>query len=269
VVDEKHSWHLGSRVYLATTAAQGCILGLELSEGADAQSLTQAYGVFASEALAHHPNYRPESVNLDGWEPTAQAWQTLFPGISIILCFLHSLLKVGQYCRRDKDLWTQLRQKLWHAYRSINPRQMAQRLRRIREWCSKHNCSESVQSKVQSMASKASAFSATFAHPDGHRTSNQVDRLINFQDRLLYAMQYFHGTHRSTRQALRAMALIWNFHPYTRKAQVKAPYCASPFEDLNRFRYHDNWLRNLLLASSLNARGNASPTANKTKNKLS
>jgi hypothetical protein len=73
-------------VYLATTAAQGCILGLELAEGADTESLTSAYGVFASEALAHNPNYRPESVNLDGWEATEQAWLALFPGINIILC---------------------------------------------------------------------------------------------------------------------------------------------------------------------------------------
>jgi hypothetical protein len=30
-----------------------------------------------------------------------------------------------------------------------------------------------------------------------------------------------------------------------------------PFDDLNRFRYHDDWLRNLLIASSLNGHGNA------------
>ena len=119
------------------------------------------------------------------------------------------------------------------------------------------------------MASKAAAFSQAFAQADCYRTSNQVDRMINFQDRLLYAMQYFHGTHRSTQQALRAMALLWNFHPYCRKAQVKTPYCASPFEDLNRFRYHDNWLRNLILASSLNGRGNARPSCKYPQNKVS
>jgi hypothetical protein len=269
VADEKHSWWLGQRIYLATTAAEGCILGVELSEGADAESLTSAYGVFASEALAHNPNYCPESVNLDGWEATAQAWQSLFPSIRIILCFLHALLKVGQYCRSHKALWAALQQKLWRAYRSANPRQMAQRLRRVREWSQRQNAPESVRLKVQSMASKAAAFSQAFAVGECYRTSNQVDRMINFQDRLLSAMQYFHGTHRSTRQALRAMALLWNFHPYCRKAQVKAPYCASPFEDLNRFRYHDNWLRNLLLASSLNGRGNARPNTHPSKNKVS
>jgi hypothetical protein len=30
--------------------------------------------------------------------------------------------------------------------------------------------------------------------------------------------------------------------------------CLSPFEHLNGFRYHDNWVRNLLITSSLNGR---------------
>jgi hypothetical protein len=250
-------------VYLATTAAQGCILGIGLSESADAEGLSQAYGGFAQEAQAHNPNYQPQTVNIDGWEPTQQAWQKLFPGISIILCFLHAILSVQRLCRRQKDLWHHLQQKLWRAYRSSNPRQMAQRLRRLREWVVTQPCSESVVTKVQSIAHKAADFSVAFAHHEGYRTSNEVDRMMNFQDRLLYAMQYFHGTRRSTQQALPSMALLWNFHPYGRKAQVKAPYCASPFEDLNGFRYHDNWLRNFLLASSLNGRRNAKPTKNK------
>jgi hypothetical protein len=51
-----------------------------------------------------------------------------------------------------------------------------------------------------------------------------------------------------------AMALLWNFHPYTRKVQSVGPHFQSPFASLNGFRYHDNWLRNLLCASSLNGR---------------
>jgi len=40
---------------------------------------------------------------------------------------------------------------------------------------------------------------------------------MNYQDRILYTMQYFHGTEDATKLGLRAMALLWNFHPYTRK----------------------------------------------------
>lgn len=59
------------------------------------------------------------------------------------------------------------------------------------------------------------------------------------------------------------MAMLWNFHPYTRKIQALGPYSRSPFDDLNGFRYHDNWLRNLLIASSLNGRGTGKPLKHK------
>jgi hypothetical protein len=45
-------------------------------------------------------------------------------------------------------------------------------------------------------------------------------------------MQYFHGTKESMQQGLRAIALLWNFHPYTHKVQRLEPYSKSPFEDL-------------------------------------
>lgn len=76
-----------------------------------------------------------------------------------------------------------------------------------------------------------------------------LDRLMNYQDRLLYNMQYFHPTKDSARLQLRAMALIWNFHPYGSKTKFNNPSRSSPFEHLNRFQYHDNWLDNLLIAS--------------------
>jgi hypothetical protein len=265
VADEKHSWWLGNRVYIATTAAQGCFLGVALSRTADTEGLTKAYGVFATEAQALQPGYCPKTVNTDGWEQTQSAWKTLFPGVSIILCFLHAILGIQKCLRRAPEPWAVLRQKLWHAYHSHNPRQMAQRLRRTREWVMAHIAVASVQLKMQGMAAKASRFSAAFSHREAYRTSNELDRLMNIQDRLLYSMQYFHGTHASAAQAVRSMALLWNFHPYGRKAQVKKPYCASPFEDLNGFRYHDNWLRNFLIASSLNGRNTAKPSKLKTR----
>ncbi|NJR54851.1 MAG: hypothetical protein HC768_09840 [Acaryochloris sp. CRU_2_0] len=52
---------------------------------------------------------------------------------------------------------------------------------------------------------------------------------MNSQVRLLYAMQYFHGTFHSAGQSLRAMALLWNFHPYGQKIQAMPPHSMSPF----------------------------------------
>jgi hypothetical protein len=73
------------------------------------------------------------------------------------------------------------------------------------------------------------------------------------------SMQYFHGTTAAANAGLRAMPILWNFHPYGRKVQRQAPYAKSPFEDLNGFRYHDDWLRNLRIAASLNGRHTGKP----------
>lgn len=66
---------------------------------------------------------------------------------------------------------------------------------------------------------------------------------------------------------------LYTFIPYLilfmqqcpQKVQRLEPYSKSPFEDLNGFRYHDNWLRNFLMASSLNGRGTGKPVKHKLK----
>jgi hypothetical protein len=265
VADEKHTWWWGERIYVAVTAAMGCFLGVEIAKTADAAALRDAYGVFQQEALQLNPEYQPESVNTDGWESTQNAWKTIFPGITLILCFLHTVLGIQQRCRRVGNVFHTVTDKLWHLYHSLNLRQFAQRLRRLSEWANNPDTDlpDAVRQKLLGLKAKAPQFTVTFKMPAAARTSNQVDRLMNYQDRILYAMQYFHGTLDAATQSLRAMALLWNFHPYCRKIQALEPHSLSPFEDLNGFRYHDNWLRNLLIASSLNGRGTAKPIKHK------
>jgi hypothetical protein len=53
------------------------------------------------------------------------------------------------------------------------------------------------------------------------------------------------------------------FRGYFPSFNKSALHSMSPFEDLNGFRYHDNWLRNLLIASSLNGRGTGKPHKHK------
>lgn len=87
-----------------------------------------------------------------------------------------------------------------------------------------------------------------------YRTSNAVDRLMNHQDRLLYAMRYFHGRLDSAKLAVRAMAMLWNFHPYGARMRRRDGQRLSPFADVNGFEYHPNWLHNFPIASSLGGR---------------
>jgi hypothetical protein len=263
VADEKHSWRIKERVYIATTVAGGCFLGVGVSETADTAGLKQAYGEFQREILALDPTYEPETVNTDGWDSTQKAWQQLFPNVTLILCFLHTVLSIQQSCRRNRSLFKDISQKLWDLYHSPTPRCFGQRLRRLMEWATTQEMSEVLQEKLQKLVEKSERFKLTFEIPQAYRTSNQVDRLMNYQDRILYGMQYFHGTKSSMRLGLRAMAMLWNFHPYGQKTLWRSADSLSPFEDLNGFRYHDNWLRNLLIASSLNGRGTGLPLQHK------
>ena len=265
VADEKHTSWWGERIYIAVTAAAGCFLGASIAASADAPALELAYGEFQDEARQLNPDYCPQSVNSDGWEATQKAWQALFPQIKLVLCFLHQVLAIQKRCRRLPQVLRVVTDKLWHLYNSLTLRQFAQRLRRLHEWAAnpKTDLPEAVRQKLLGLKAKAPQLKVPFELPGAERTSNQVDRLMNYQDRVLYAMQYFHGTWNAANQAVRAMALLWNFHPYCRKVQAMEPHSMSPFEDLNGFRYHDNWLRNFLIASSLNGRRTYHPLKHK------
>lgn len=129
---------------------------------------------------------------------------------------------------------------------------LRERLRRLREWATVKVKQQTVRQKLLNLRPKSVKFQAAYDHPNAYRTSNMLDRLMNYQDRLLYNMQYFHDTKDSARLQLRAMALIWNFHPYGSRTKLNNPARSSPFQELNRFQYHDNWLHNLLIPASMN-----------------
>jgi hypothetical protein len=254
LADEKHTRLDGEKVYVATTVAHECILGAEVVEQADTPTLTHGYQVFRQEARELNPEYQPHTVTTDKWEATRQAWKGLFPLSTLILCFLHAVLKIKNRCRSDRSRWAQLREKVWHVYGAPTLAAFAQRLRRLREWATPQPLLASAKEKVLDLCDHAADFKKAYAHPGAYRTSNALERLMNYQDRVLYAMQYFHGHIASASLYARAMALVWNFHPYDQRTQKKYGPRASPFERVNGFRYHDNWLENLMVAASLRGR---------------
>jgi len=173
----------------------------------------------------------------------------LFPDITVILCFLHAFLKIRDRCKRHKDLLRTIADKVWNIYHAENVAQFSQRIRRLRQWA-KTITIDSAREKVLGLCDKAPEFKKTFSHPKAHRTSNALDRLMDYQDRILYAMQYFHGYRTSSLLYLRSMAMVWNFHPYCTRSRHEG-IGASPFEELNGFQYHSNWLQNMMVAASL------------------
>jgi hypothetical protein len=205
VADEKHSWLKGERVSIATTAAQGCLLGASVAPSASQRALEKAYGVFASEAQALDADYAPETVNTDGWQATQGAWKALFPHITVILCFLHAFLKIRDRATKTLgDAFAQVQKRGWKAYHAPSKRAFSQRLRRLREWAQTALSDCVMKSHTLDLCGKRDQFSKSYNHPEAHRTSNMVDRLMKFLDRAFFNAQYFHGMPDSAESRVRA-----------------------------------------------------------------
>ncbi len=248
IVDEKITWVNGQEVTVPTTAAGDCFLGITVSEKDTTEGLQAAYGEFAAEAKAVFPDYRPRSVCTDGWAATREAWRLLFPQLRLILCYLHSVIKIAARC--TGQLRQEVLTRVWHVYQAESKSKFSQRLRRLEQW-SAHHLSGGLAEMVKKLCRRRAEFTPAYDCPQAARTSNGVDRLLNHVDRWLYAAGYGHSTPESLRLAVRALALQWNFHPYGKRLRDRQPERISPFHDLNGFVYHPNWLHNLLIASSM------------------
>lgn len=248
VADEKITWVGGQEVAVPTTAGGGCVLGVSVVAQSDTAGLQSGYGEFAREAQEIFPDYAPRSVCTDGWRATREAWRLLFPQITLVLCYLHSVLKIMARC--TGALRQTVLERVWEAYHAASKRTFSQRLRRLREWA-EAELSGAVAEAVLKLCRRRDEFTPAYECPQAARTSNAVDRVLNHLDRLLYTAGYGHATTASTRLAVRAMAVQWNFHPFGARLRHDQPSRVSPFHDLNGFVYHRNWLHNLLIASSM------------------
>lgn len=259
--DEKITFFNGQEAYIALTSSGECVLGGELALQEDTQALQEAYGVFQTEALAYQSSYAPLSVNLDGWPATNLAWKNLFPGISIILCFLHAFLKIKDVARSIKEQFQLVSAQVWVCYQQKTKEDFLLSLTQLAAWAKENiTTHERVSAKIQDLCAKAARFAVAYDFEQAYRTSNQVDRPMNLLDRYLYQIRYFKGSRKAANCKVRAWALLYNrratpFVPFSQRVQKRKenPKKTSRFEEYNGFVYHQDWLQNLLIASSLNA----------------
>lgn len=252
LADEKHTRLNGEKAYIATTVAQECLLGASLALAADEAHLTEAYGHFKQEAQRLNAHYQPQTVNTDGWSATQLAWQALFPSVTLILCFLHAFLSIRDRAKHLKQTFCDIQQRVWDIYHADHPHDFLRQTADLKQWAQQQLTGPALQA-VLKLCSKAHLFVLAFDYPLAYRTSNMLDRQLDAFDRCLYAARYFHGHLMSAEYQIRAWALFHNFHPYCPRAKPSNSY-QSPFHQLNGFVYHDNWLHNLLIASSLGGR---------------
>jgi hypothetical protein len=248
VADEKIPWLAGEEVVVPTTVGGGCVLGISMTPEATSDSLEAAYGEFVTEAQEIFPDYQARSVCTEGFKPTREAWRRLFPQLTLVLCFLHSILKIKERCRGA--LRRQVLDRTWRVYQAATKGQFAQRLRRLAEWA-EATLDGGVAEMVTKLCQHRADFTPAYDYPQAARTTNTVDHVHNHLDRTLYAMRYCHGQRASARLAVRAWAMQWNFHPYGLRLRHEHPGRSSPFAALNGFHYHPNWLQNFLIASSM------------------
>jgi hypothetical protein len=248
--DEKHAWISGEKVYAAVTAGRDCFLGVSISPTASEKDLTEAYEQFKKESQSVNPNYKPDTVNTDGWFATINAWKNLFIQIVIIQCFLHAVLKIRDVATKaTKLLYNEIVDKVWKVYQSRNKSTFSQRMRRLLEWAKKLEDSK-LKEALLKLCSKTKGFTPSYKYAKSLRTSNMIDRLINRTDRWLFMNKWWHGTIISAERGVRAFCLLNNFYPYCPVTRKKYGGQFSAFERLNNFRYHDCWLQNLLIACS-------------------
>jgi len=252
VADEKVTSINGKEAVVAMTAADECVLGASLSLTTDTQGLSQAYGIFKAEALCLQADYKAKTVTLDGWKASHQAWKYLFSSISIVLCFLHEVIKVRNVTKKKPQLFYQIAELLWNVYRATHAEQFTEGLATTLQWAETHlNEHAKVMAKLVALAAKQEALLVSYQHQKCYRTSNQVDRPMNYLDRFLYQIRYFHGNLATAQLKVRAWAMIYNFAPFCERTR-KNKKVKHRFEQLNGFCYHENWLQNLNIAASMN-----------------
>ena len=253
VADEKHTHIAGAKAYVATTVAGNCILGTAVANNADEVALTKAYGIFTEEAKRVKPDYKPKTVNTDGWAATQKAWRSLFPSILIICCFLHVFIKIRDRAKlKFHDQFLAAASKLWDCYRADNKKSFSQRIRRLVEWCeSLSDLPAVIVDPIKKLRKNIQFYSAAYDHPRCHRTSNMLDRLMQRMDRHLFSTQYFHGSSDTAELNIRGWALIYNFTPSNPMTIKKHQGKRCPADRINGFAYHENWLENLLISASL------------------
>lgn len=205
VADEKPRWLKGKRVSIATTAAHDCILGASVATSAAQADVEKAYGVFATEAQALDADYAPETVHTDGWQATQGAWKALCTQITVILGFLHAFLKIRDRATKALgDAFAQVQKRVWEAYHAPSTRIFSQRLRRLRAWADTALPDCVMKTHTLDLCNKRDQFSESYHHPDAHRTSHMVDRLMKCLDRAFFNAQYFHGMPDSAESRVRA-----------------------------------------------------------------
>jgi hypothetical protein len=162
---------------------------------------------------------------------------------------LHAFLKIRKCGKHLKTFYPELQQRVWDAYHAADRERFHRQLNDLAQWATQP-LTGSVLEAVLKLCAQAPRFALAFAHPTAYRTSNMIDRHMEPLARCLFNARFFHGHVQSAEWQVRAWALFHHFQPYCPRAKIRQRYL-SPVHKLNSAVYHENWLHNLLVSTSL------------------
>ena len=220
VADEKHSEICGKPAYIATTVGGDCVLGAALSSSADEKELSEAYTQFRTEARNLDPTDQPQTVNLDGWQATLNAWKAIFPKITLILCFLHSFIKIRDRSKSLKQTFFDISHRLCDAYHATSSAQFLAKVAVLADWALNTLPNELVLDSILKLCMKADLFILAYNFPSAQRTSHRLDRHMQLMDAFLFSGKSFHGHLMTAEFRIRAWALLHNFRPLSPRSKL-------------------------------------------------
>jgi hypothetical protein len=149
------------------------------------------------------------------------------------------------------EAFCELSSRVWEAFAAPTRASFGQRMRRLWEWAKANVKGAWLLEQVQKVCKRKQEYGLAYEHPGGHRTSNMLDRVMRSMSRHFDDCQHLHGGVEACERHCRAWALLFNYRPWHPATARANGGWRSPAERLNKHRYHEDWLQNLLVSASL------------------
>lgn len=225
LADEKHSTCLGMKVYLPTIVSGRVIWHLGYTTDKSAASFQRSYAEFQQAALRHDPGYSPKGIGTDGFDSTRLSLGTLFPKAPLGNCWRHAAHRLGQKLQAvSKTVRETLSREFYALLPNVRTTKLlpvftfGQKLRRFADKVEKE-AGEATGKRIREwFQTRKPGWFVLVNDPQMPTTSTLLDQAHNMVDRKLFMMKGFHHEGAIPTSFLTALALLYNFVPYQRRA---------------------------------------------------
>ena len=200
IEDEKHAKECGEKAYVPMVYApkEALIWWVDYVDSVSEATLRDSLERFKalSQRLAHIVG-----ATVDGWDPAQKALQAAFPGITLVECHMHALLKLGQHLATFK----RQRKKAGHPVSELEEAHIRQAFVRVLQAPTPEAYQkaldelpdafehEPLASRKDSLRIKQALFQAWTTDAKLAVVTTALDQCMKFLNRKLDNMQTLHG----------------------------------------------------------------------------